>query len=338
MKLLLDSLDRMVAEGGPDRAAPPTKDAVVIAARRVADETRSDAAEETRTHVDPADAVAEALVRYGDMAVEKVGRADDPLQQVIAIKRSVRFAVGTVDAHLRSVHRRRVAERGRMLGEFGRTLTHEIKNRLGAAETALLMLEQMPDADAAMRRRVYDLVAKSLDGAQTSVEDVRGMSSFRAATGFPATRPSPVAEVVRRSVDGVRLEAEQKGVDIQVGALPAVLVDGGAARLILTNLVENSVKYADPNRADCWVHLAGTVEADTVSLVVADNGVGIPKEFHDAVFNRSVRVDDDRPGSGLGLAIVRDTVRELGGDIRLHSVVREGTRMEVELPSRGPAP
>lgn len=336
MDLLLERLDRLIAEGGPDTASQTTIESAVLAARRVADQTRTEAAVDPRPHLDPADVVAEALVRYGDMAVESALEGESPLTAVISIKRSVRLAVSTVDSHMRNIHRRRVAERGRMLGEFGRTLTHEIKNRLGAAETALLMLEQMPTADAAMRARVYDLVAKSLDGALTSVEDVRGMSSFRAATGFPATRPASVDEVVRRAVDGVRLEAEQHGVDIRIDPLPDVLIDGGSARVILANLVENSVKYSGPNRSDRWVHLSGSVDSDTVSIEVADNGVGIPREFHEAVFHRSVRVDDDRPGSGLGLSIVREAVRELGGDIRLESTVGEGTRVVIELPSRGP--
>ncbi|WP_405283983.1 HAMP domain-containing sensor histidine kinase [Gaopeijia maritima] len=336
MDRLIESLDRLVAEGGPEAASPDTREAVVLAARRVADQARSDAAADPRPHIDPTDIVAEALLRYGDVVVDGVLRSDAPLAGVIAVKRSVRFALSTVDTHIRAMHRRRVAERGRMLGDFGRTLTHEIKNRLGAAETALLMLEQMADADEAMQDRIYTLVAKSLDGALTSVADVRGMSSFRTATGFPATRPSSVDEVVRRAVDGVRLDAEQRGVEIRVESLPDVRVDGGSARLVLANLVENAVKYSDPNRSDRWVRLRADVDGDTVVIEVADNGVGIPKEFHEAVFHRSVRVDDDRPGSGLGLAIVREAVRELGGDIELDSVPREGTQVRVRLPCRGP--
>lgn len=337
MKLLLDALGQLAAAGGPAEASPAEIEAVVLAARRVADETREEARVDPRPRADPTDTLTDGLVRYGDQLVEEQMGRGDPVRTVIAVKRSVRFALFTVDAQLRDIQRRRAEERGRMLGEFGRTLAHEIKNRLGAAETALLMLDQMPEADAAMQERIYGLVAKSLDGALTSVADVRGMSSFRAATRFPATRPAPLDEVVRRAIDRVHLDAEQRGVSIQIEPLPAVRVDGGSARLILTNLVENGVKYGDPNRSDSWVHLSASVEDDVVSVEVSDNGVGIPPEYHDAVFHRSVRVDDDRPGSGLGLAIVRETVLELGGAIRLDSAPGEGTRVTVDLPARGHA-
>lgn len=333
MKALLTALDRLIAAGGPESAPADVISEVLIEARRVVHEAREQG-EQPHVGVDPTNEVAERLVRHGNEALGDLDSAPDPLAVVLAVKRSVRLAIAALDAHVREVYRRRVAERGRMLGEFGRTLTHEIKNRLGAAETALLMLEQMPDADDALRERIFTLVERSLDDALRSVQDVRGMSSFRTASGFPATRPAPVDEVVRRAVTGLRLEAERRGVDIRVDALPTALVDGGPARLILTNLIENSIKYSDPNRSDARVHLSAEVVGDAVVVVVDDNGVGISSEFHEAVFHRSVQVDDERPGSGLGLAIVREAARELGGEVDLESAIGVGTRITVRLPTR----
>ena len=95
--------------------------------------------------------------------------------------------------------------------------------------------------------------------------------------------------------------------------------------------------YSDPNRSDRRVHLSAIATAETLSVMIDDNGVGIPSEFHETVFHRSVQVDDDRPGSGLGLAIVREAVRELGGVVHLDSRVGEGTRIVVEFPTDGPS-
>lgn len=344
---LARALERLVEAGGPDSATGDVLRAVVLAARQAAERTRH--APELPAQPDPADRIASALVRWGDERVDALiapwEAADAPppdetpdglFQQVVAVKRSVRLTVFSVDAHIRDVHRRRAAERSRILGDFGRTLAHEIKNRLGAAETALLMLDQMGDADEATRARIYDLVANSLDGAHRSVDDVRGLTLYRDASRFPTTRPEPLDEVARRAADGVRYDAEQEGVDIRLEQLPRVWVDGGPGRLVLTNLIENGVKYADPDRADRWVRVTGTATDGEVTLAVEDNGVGIPPEFHESVFHRSVRVSNDGRGSGLGLAIVRDALHELGGTIALQSEPGRGTRISVTLPTRSP--
>ncbi|MEQ9568665.1 MAG: HAMP domain-containing sensor histidine kinase [Longimicrobiales bacterium] len=346
---LTGALDALIEEGGPDLAEGATLEAVVRAARHAAEVARyrPRADDEGPRPGDPADRLAAALVRWGDRRVDlRIGpweaddgppADDDPetlLRDVVAVKRSVRLAVFSVDAHVRDVHRRRATERGRVLGAFGRTLAHEIKNRLGAAETALLMLDQMGETSEATRARIYGMVEKALDGALRSVDDVRGLTLYRDPTRFPATRPERLGEVARRAAESVRGDAEAAGVEIGIEDLPDVWVDGGPARLVLTNLIENGVKYADPDRPDRWVRVGADEDGDTVRIVVEDNGVGIPDEFHESVFLRSVRVSNDGRGSGLGLAIVRDALRELGGDITLESEPGRGTRIAVTLPVR----
>lgn len=347
---VLSALDRLIAEGGPDAAPGAAVEAMVLAVREAAETARhrlDRIADPALGRLDPADHLASDLVYWGDARVDELIRPweDDPapsdeassrrlLDEVVAVKRSVRLAVFSVDAHIRNVHRRRAAERSRILGEFGRTLAHEIKNRLGAAETALLMLDQMGDADEATRARIYGLVASSLEGAQGSVDDVRGLALYRDPSRFPTTRPESLGEVARRAADGVRFDAEEMGVQIVIDRLPAVRVDGGPARLVLTNLIENGVKYSDRDRAERWVRVRARERDDAVEVVVEDNGVGIPPDFHERVFHRSVRIADDDRGSGLGLAIVRDALQELGGSITLESEPGRGTSITVTFPIR----
>lgn len=347
---LVEALTRLIDLGGPDHAPGEALEAAVLAARQAAEGFRRQgtlAAPGAARHPDPSDRLTTAVVRWGDLRVDDRIRPweadgapppdDDPqslLQDVVAAKRSVRLAVFSIDAYIRDIHRRRAAERGRILGEFGRTLAHEIKNRLGAAETALLMLEQMGDAGEAQRARIYGLVANSLAGAHRSVEDVRSLALYRDATRFPTTRPEPLSEVARRAADDVRYDAEDEHVAIRIGTLPGVWVDGGPGRLVLTNLIENGVKYADPERSERWVRVSATADDQIARVVVEDNGVGIPPEYHKSVFHRAVRVADDDRGSGLGLAIVRDALRELGGAIHLESEPGRGTRITVTLPVR----
>ena len=117
---------------------------------------------------------------------------------------------------------------------------------------------------------------------------------------------------------------------------PPVLADRQRLAQILLNLARNAITYTP---AGGIVSLA--VERPDhyhLSLVVADTGVGIPQEELDRVFERFYRADASRAratgGFGLGLAIVRDLAQAMGGVVTAESVVGQGSRFIVTLPSR----
>jgi len=110
-------------------------------------------------------------------------------------------------------------------------------------------------------------------------------------------------------------------------------VDETKLSLVITNLVENAMKY---NIEEGWVRV--TVDADHkfFYLKVADSGIGIPEEMQDQIFDRFFRVDKARSretgGSGLGLAITRNVVLMHKGAIKLTSKEGEGSIFTVRIP------
>ena len=110
-------------------------------------------------------------------------------------------------------------------------------------------------------------------------------------------------------------------------------VDETKLSLVITNLVENAMKY---NTEEGWVRV--TVDADHkfFYLKVADSGIGIPEEMQDQIFDRFFRVDKARSretgGSGLGLAITRNVVLMHKGAIKLTSKEGEGSIFTVRIP------
>lgn len=328
---------RLLAEaGGPENASDTIVDDVVFAARRLAESSRRDQ--------EPVDRLVDAVVTHGDREVDELiapWENDDPpdcdpnalLSSVVAIKRSVRLAVFSIDAYIRGVRRRRALERRRILDEFGRTLAHEIKNRLGAAETALMMLDPTSDHPAPAHSRIYDLIDGSLKAALCSVDEVRSLSMYRDPSTFPTMRPERLQDVLRRAIRDMRIQSEVCGVHVALGDVPELDVHGGPVGLVMSNLIGNGVKYSDPERDKRWVRVSGAATDAGVSVVVEDNGVGIPAEHHERIFDQSVRVTTDGNGSGLGLAIVRDAVRQLGGTIDLESETGRGTRITISFPT-----
>jgi two-component system sensor histidine kinase VicK len=153
-----------------------------------------------------------------------------------------------------------------------------------------------------------------------------------------------LAGEVRRQLDDMALA---RNVEIRIDpALPTVVVDPARLELVLLNLVSNGVKYRNPAADAAFVAVevvdSPSESRDTWRFSVRDNGLGIPAECRDAVFQRFVRAHEHLDaalgvsGSGLGLSIVVDCVEALGGSIECESAIGEGTRFTVTLPTRSP--
>ncbi len=129
-------------------------------------------------------------------------------------------------------------------------------------------------------------------------------------------------------------QCQERDARIEIdGELPALTADRLAVEQILTNLVENAIKYLRPGRSGL-VRIAGRKEADRILIDVADNGRGIAAKDLDRVFELFRRAGaQDQKGDGIGLAFVRAQVRRLGGSVDCRSVLGEGTVFTVELPA-----
>jgi two-component system phosphate regulon sensor histidine kinase PhoR len=133
-----------------------------------------------------------------------------------------------------------------------------------------------------------------------------------------------------------RERAEKKGVRLSAEvapSLPVVEADARALEHVLSNLVDNAVKYC-PSGARIVVN--ATPDEDRVKLVVADTGPGIAAEHLPRVFERFYRVDAGRSrelgGTGLGLSIVKHMVEAMRGKVSVESRVGAGSTFTVSLP------
>ncbi len=102
---------------------------------------------------------------------------------------------------------------------------------------------------------------------------------------------------------------------------------------MLINLIDNGIKYT-PNDGSVWVNMSQT--GDDLLVSIKDNGIGIPEEHIDRLFERFYRVDKARSrnvgGTGLGLAIVKHVVLSFGGHIDVRSEYGKGTEFIVRIP------
>lgn len=103
--------------------------------------------------------------------------------------------------------------------------------------------------------------------------------------------------------------------------------------IILKNILSNSIKYADPDKSDKFLSIEITTNKDGARMIFEDNGLGIPDEFKERIFEMFYRGNEISDGSGLGLYIVNETVVKLNGSIDLESKEGKGTIITIFLPN-----
>lgn len=115
-----------------------------------------------------------------------------------------------------------------------------------------------------------------------------------------------------------------------------ILTDGNRLRQVMTNLIENALKFTDQGFVEFGYLLKNIGDDPFIEFFVRDTGIGIPQDSQEMVFERFRQVDDTNTrkygGTGLGLTISKNLIRLMGGDIRLESVRGKGTTFFVLLP------
>jgi len=114
--------------------------------------------------------------------------------------------------------------------------------------------------------------------------------------------------------------------------LPVVIGDKTLLNQIFTNLLENALTYRKPEMP-LQINVGWQLEGKAAIIRVSDNGIGIPAEHHQKIFNIFQRLhsEDDYPGTGIGLATVKKSVELLGGDVWVESQLQEGSTFFVKL-------
>ena len=134
--------------------------------------------------------------------------------------------------------------------------------------------------------------------------------------------------------DSLRHRVDELGAEIVVShRLPGIMSDRLAVEQILSNLVENAVKYLQPGRPG-RITLRGRTEGKRALFEIADNGRGIDPRDHERIFDLFRRSGmQDQPGEGIGLAHTRALAYRLGGTIMVQSVLGEGATFQLSLPT-----
>ena len=151
------------------------------------------------------------------------------------------------------------------------------------------------------------------------------------------------AQLVAESVEGMRLRAEEKGLEIsfecKMKGMEYFRADAFRIRQILDNLVSNAIKYTDRGSVTIQAQVSKVMGKPMLTLSVKDTGKGMTNEEKQKVFHAFTRLKSAQgiEGTGLGLSITQELVSLLGGEIILHSTLGKGSTFIVTIPIE-PAP
>ena len=234
---------------------------------------------------------------------------------------------------------------GQMRRDFVANVSHELRTPLTALLGFIETLRGPARNDPAATERFLGTMQVEASRMERLVKDLLSLSRVEAQERVRPTDRVDLVRLMRAAIHATRPIADEAGVEIAFETtLSDVTVPGDADQLhqILTNLIENAIKYGGPGKT---VTLMLEAHADHPALrgpsaviSVIDQGPGIEEVHIPRLTERFYRIDSHRSremgGTGLGLAIVKHIVNRHRGRLKVHSELGQGTRFDVILPSR----
>jgi signal transduction histidine kinase len=210
-------------------------------------------------------------------------------------------------------------------------VSHEIRTPLASVcgFTSLLLEREFPRDEERRYLEIIDQQARRLAGVAGDFLDVQLLEGG----GLKLDRaPFDLVELTREQTH-LFFSHSSHMLDLELPDTPLV-VNGDRDRIaqVIGNLLSNAIKYSP---ADGRVHVRLELDDDGAHLSVVDEGMGIPEDDHDRVFEKFYRGADAASaigGTGLGLAVAREIVTSHGGEIGVESEARQGSTFTVRLP------
>lgn len=251
--------------------------------------------------------------------------------------------VATALTHARLYEREReMVQRLRDLdqakSDFVALVSHELRTPLTSIRGYVEMLR---DGDAGElepdQQRMLEVVQRNADRLLALIEDLLTLSRIESGTFRVARAPVALDGVARATVEEMRPQALDRGVELVADVadeVPAILGDTAQLERVLLNLLSNAIKFTtDGGRVVVRVRPAGAA----VELEVQDEGIGIPEAEQARLFSRFFRSSTAQEraiqGTGLGLVIVKSIIEHHGGEIAVRSQAGVGTTFTVLLPA-----
>ncbi len=230
---------------------------------------------------------------------------------------------------------RRLRDADQSRDEFVANVSHELKTPITSIRVLADSLMSMDDVPVELYKEFMNDISKEIDREAKIIDDLLNLVKMD-RSGVVLNRTSvDMNAMLEQILKRLRPQAKLRNIEMTLETVRDVKADVDEVKfsLAITNLVENAIKY---NVDGGWVHVSLDADHQFCYIKVEDNGIGIPEDQQDNVFERFYRVDKARSretgGTGLGLAITRNIILLHQGIIRLTSKEGEGSSFLVRIP------
>jgi signal transduction histidine kinase len=185
----------------------------------------------------------------------------------------------------------------------------------------------------------YCIIRKESERLTALINNILDFSRIEAGRKEYDFRETDMSELVHNTLDSYRYQLEQSGFQFEekIDEVPSMRVDREAMARSLLNLVNNALKYSQDRK---YIGVNLYRDNGSVKLEVVDQGIGIPHQEQQKIFEKFYRVGDplvhNTKGSGLGLSLVRHIVQAHGGEVAVDSSPGQGSKFTIVLPVKGP--
>jgi signal transduction histidine kinase len=219
-------------------------------------------------------------------------------------------------------------------------LVHDLRSPLSLVMASLSMLQEPKTLDDGEQvGRLLSIAQRSSDRVLSLIDQLLDISQLERGQLPLNLEPTPVDGMLRETVSRHLPVAVSSGISLRSrveDGLPVVLADRALVLRVLSNLVDNALKFTpDGGEVTVWAEPDGEDPSGRVKIAVQDNGPGIPHEAWSQLFEKFQQVPNirgRRRGTGLGLPLCRLVVEAHGGEIWVDSRVGEGSTFLFTLP------
>ncbi len=219
--------------------------------------------------------------------------------------------------------------------EFVSNVSHELKTPLTSMKVLADSLLAQEDAPAELYREFMEDIVSEIDRENRIITDLLSLVKMDKKVGGLNISAVNINELTELILKRLRPIARRQDVELVFESIRPVVaeVDEVKMTLIMSNLVENAIKY---NREHGWVKVVLDADYQVFTFEVSDSGIGIPEDSLVQIYERFYRVDKSHSreigGTGLGLAITKSAVLMHRGTITVTSTEGEGTTFLVKIP------
>ena len=217
------------------------------------------------------------------------------------------------------------------------TLSHDLKNPLAIVKLGTQLLHKGGLAKDEDKQKWTKII---LEGIQSIESIIDGLIHLSKTKSYNYSKdPVPMVHMLRKIVQDAKILYNTHHCHIEFGKLLPIWGEKSLVYQIFLNIVGNAIKYSSKHNKPL-IQINSVQRGDCIYYKVADNGIGIPSESLNNIFNVFTRANntDKFPGTGVGLCLVKRIIERLGGQIFIDSEINSGTTVTLSFPYPGEIP